>query len=93
MQGLENFTRLQGLVEPSGKSYYEIEIKPNSVIYCDIPYRATAKYNEIDFDYAKFYDWALAQTEPVFISEYDMPKDFICIAAKSKKSYTMCDGQ
>ena len=88
MQGLrqlETFTRLQGLVEPSGKSYYEIEIKPNSVVYCDIPYRSTSKYNEIDFDYDKFYEWCLSQKEPVFISEYEMPEsDFICIAAKNK---------
>ena len=68
------------------KSYDEIEIKPNSVIYCDIPYKNTGTYNEDAFDYDKFYDWALKQTQPIFISEYDMPNDFVCIAERNKLS-------
>lgn len=102
---LENMTRLQNLerlvrlgelsnygrdVIPSSLSYDQIDIKPNSVVYCDIPYKATAKYNENEFDYDRFYDWCLKQTQPVFISEYYMPEsDFICIAAK-QKTVAMC---
>lgn len=102
---LKNFSRLQNLerlvglgelsnygrdVIPSSLSYDQIDIKPNSVVYCDIPYKATAKYNENEFDYDRFYDWCLKQTQPVFISEYDMPEsDFICIAAK-QKTMAMC---
>lgn len=93
---LERLVRLGELsnygrdVIPSSLSYDQIDIKPNSVIYCDIPYRSTATYNEVDFDYDKFYEWCLRQTQPVFISEYDMPEsDFICIAAK-QKTVTMC---
>ena len=72
-------------ITATGVTYHEVEIKPNSVVYCDIPYRSTSKYNEIDFDYDKFYEWCLSQKEPVFISEYEMPEsDFICIAAKYK---------
>ncbi len=70
----------------SSLSYDEVDIKPNSVIYMDIPYRSTAKYNDVDFDYDKFYSWALSQSAPVFISEYNMPDDFVCIAAKHKTS-------
>lgn len=87
MQHLESLERLQSLerLHISAKSYDEIEVKPNSVIYCDIPYRNTATYNENDFDYDAFYDWCLRQSSPVFISEYDMPpSDFVCIAALSK---------
>lgn len=89
-RGVESIKRLErlqskGCIVPSSLSYYDVEIKPNSVIYCDIPYRATAKYNEVEFDYDKFYDWCLKQTQPLFISEYDMPEsDFICIGAKVK---------
>lgn len=72
-------------------SYDEVRILPNSVIYCDIPYRSTSKYNEIEFDYDRFYSWALSQTEPIFISEYEMPNDFICIASKNKKSHSKCN--
>lgn len=87
--------RLSGLnadnVHISNMSYDEIEIKPNSVIYCDIPYNGfTAYCNERQynktttfFDYDKFYDWCLQQNNPVFISEYNMPEDkFKCIYVK-----------
>ena len=64
----------------SKKSYEEVPILPNSVIYCDIPYYSTAGYNKSDFDYEKFYDWCMKQTAPVFISEYWMPEDkFECV--------------
>lgn len=91
IQNIEALNRLQnievkGNITNYNKSYNEIEIKPNSVIYCDIPYRNTGTYNEDAFDYDKFYDWALRRTEPIFISEYDMPNDFICIAERNKLS-------
>lgn len=70
------------------KSYDEIEIKPNSVIYVDIPYSQTNKYEvSKDFDYEKFYDWCGKQTELCFISEYNMPSDrFTCIAEIEHRS-------
>ena len=87
--------RLSGLnadnVHISNMSYDEIEIKPNSVIYCDIPYKDVLEYhngkqiNKLSpkFDYDKFYDWCLQQNNPVFISEYNMPEDkFKCIYSK-----------
>lgn len=55
--------------------YRDIEILPDSVIYCDIPYKDTANYNKEDFDHDAFYDWAEQQEQPVFISEYWMPED------------------
>lgn len=83
-QQLLNFERLKIY----NKSYDEIEIKPNSVIYCDIPYKSTNKYEvSKDFDYEKFYDWCEKQTELCFISEYDMPRDrFTCIAEIEHRS-------
>ena len=74
--------------EMTDKSYDEIEIKPNSVIYCDIPYKSTNKYEiSKDFDYEKFYSWCERQTELCFISEYSMPKDrFTCIAEIEHRS-------
>ena len=99
LQSLESFTRLQSLerlnqltklgnigfsVNTNSGLYDSVAIKPNSVIYCDIPYRNTEGYNEFEFDYNKFYEWCLKQTELVFISEYDMPEDFVCISEKEK---------
>ena len=99
LQSLESFTRLRSLerlkqlknltnigfsVNTTCGSYDSVVIKPNSVIYCDIPYKNTEGYNEFEFDYDRFYEWCLNQKELVFISEYDMPSDFICIAEKEK---------
>ena len=57
---------------------------PNSIIYCDPPYRGTAKYRE-HLDYEHFYQWcrdmkALGHT--LFVSEYNMPEDFTCVWEK-----------
>lgn len=76
LQRLERLERLESLC----KSYDEIRIKPNSIIYCDIPYKGTNKYNNIDFDHEAFYSWCQKQTELCFISSYEMPEDFIPIA-------------
>lgn len=61
--------------------YAEVPIPEGSVIYCDIPYEDTNVYNKAEqFDYERFYRWAETQTQPVFISSYNMPRDrFDCI--------------
>ena len=86
LQHLERVQSLQNLesLESNIGDYQNIQIKDNSVIYCDIPYKGTNKYST-DFDYERFYSWALKQTELVVISEYSMPDDFICIAQREKR--------
>ena len=74
LQRLQSLKRLQRL-QISQKSYDEVEIKHNSVIYCDIPYENTKGYKSGDFDHKKFYDWAVNQTELVFISSYHISDD------------------
>lgn len=74
----------------SAKSYDEVEIPENALIYCDPPYINTAGYG-VDFDHARFYDWCRAQKELVLISEYTMPDDFIPIWRK-QKAVTLCGG-
>ncbi len=68
--------------------YAKVEIPQDSVIYCDIPYEGTNVYNGAEhFDYERFYDWAEHQTEPVFISSYQMPPDrFDCIQEYTHRS-------
>lgn len=66
--------------------YRELEILPNSVIYCDPPYKGTGGYGMF-FDHEAFYDWCEKQTSLVLISEYWMSEDrFICIAEFERKS-------
>lgn len=68
--------------------YAKVEIPDDSVIYCDIPYEDTNVYNKAEgFDYERFYDWCEHQTQPVFISSYQMPEDrFDCIEEFSHRS-------
>ncbi len=85
LESLESLERLERL-ESLNKSYDEIEIKPDSLIYCDIPYRNTDDYNEGGFNHDKFYEWALRQKELTLISEYSMPEsDFKCVAEFEKR--------
>jgi len=64
-------------------SYDELPIPPNSIIYCDIPYKGTKQYSiSKDFDYNKFWEWCRKMTKnghTVFISEYNAPEDFKCV--------------
>lgn len=83
LQGLESLGSLERLTLSIG-SYKDVKIEPDSVIYCDIPYRGTAEYIG-GFNHDEFYSWCEKQTELVIISEYDMPRDrFVCIAEKEK---------
>lgn len=78
LQSLERLERLQSL------DYRRVRIKNNSVIYCDPPYKDTAKYT-VDFNHDEFYKWCKKQKQLTIISEYQMPEDFICIAEKEKR--------
>lgn len=83
LQSLGSLERLQRLTLSVG-SYKDVKIEPDSVIYCDIPYRGTAEYIG-GFNHDEFYSWCEQQTELVIISEYDMPRDrFVCLAEKEK---------
>ena len=83
LASLERLERLERLRITVG-SYDQVEILPDSVIYCDIPYEDTNAYThdkKQDFDFEKFYSWCEKQTEPLFISSYKMPADrFVCVA-------------
>jgi hypothetical protein len=71
--------------------YESVTIPEDSVIYCDIPYEDTNVYNKAEgFDYERFYQWCERQTQPVFISSYQMPTDrFDCIEEFAHRA-TLC---
>lgn len=102
LQSLESLERLKRLkrlerleinnLSIFNKSYDEIEILPDSVIYCDIPYINTncyGKKNIQTFDFDSFYKWAAEQKEIVFISSYWMPDGFIPVKEIIHRS-TLC---
>ena len=80
LQSLESLERLQRLqrlqrLEKFRGDYRNVKIQPDSLIYCDIPYKNTTEYSDGGFDHESFYDWAEMQSEPVIISEYAMPAE------------------
>ena len=66
------------------KPYYELELPPNSIVYCDPPYEGTTKYKD-DFNHVVFWDWCREKAKQghiVFVSEYNAPNDFECVWQK-----------
>lgn len=88
LESLERLQRLQSLerLEYTNKPYNDVEIEPESLIYCDIPYKNTAEYATGGFNHSAFYKWAHEQTNLVMVSEYNMPSDFVCVAACAKRN-------
>jgi hypothetical protein len=79
LQNLEHLRRLQRLQ----KDYREVEIYSDAVIYADPPYRQTKSYATTanGFDHEAFDEWVRSRNQPVYVSEYTMPSDFIEILA------------
>ena len=87
LQNLERLENLESYINSSSQDYSEIKIKPNSVIYCDIPYEGTETYFKQKFDYSRFYDWCCKQTEPLFISSYNISDPrFKCVSEFEHRS-------
>lgn len=99
LQSLERLERLQNLqrLEKKGGAveacidvfkgdYSAVAISRNATIYCDIPYRSTNCGHYEGFDWERFYDWVRAYPQPIYISEYTMPDDFVRVAAKVKRN-------
>lgn len=62
-------------------NYWEIDYAPNSLIYCDPPYKNTTGYKD-SFDHASFWYWVKVMTikgHQVFVSEYSAPPEFTSI--------------
>lgn len=69
-------------------SYRDLDIPPQSIIYCDPPYAGTTKYKD-DFDHDKFWQWCrdkVKEGHQVFVSEYNAPDDFECVWQKEIQS-------
>ena len=85
LENLQNLESLDRLDRLDRLDYSEVFIPDNSCIYCDIPYKSTNTYLS-QFDYERFYQWALSQEQNVFISEYEMPEDFYLVAEFDRTS-------
>lgn len=84
---LEQLERLERLEQPTfyNADYRDVVIKQNSIVYCDPPYKGTSTYsNENPFNHKEFYEWCRNLKHPLFVSEYQMPDDFIEILSINK---------
>jgi len=81
-------------IQFSNKSYFELEIPPNSTVYCDPPYKGVRGYKDkINHDF--FWDWVRGLVDDghtVFVSEYSAPDDFECVWEKVAKSSISANG-
>jgi site-specific DNA-adenine methylase len=73
LQQLHRLQRFQWFqwLSITSKDYREIEILPESIVYCDIPYQGTHDYGN-EFNHKEFFDWASSRKFPVYISEYNI---------------------
>lgn len=90
LECLEN-DKYTDLISITQADYQDVTIPENSIVYCDIPYIGTNSGSYQGFDYDRFYNWALQQ-DNIFISEYEMPDDFIPIANFKKQVNSTAKG-
>ena len=91
-QALIQHPKLQG-VQLLVSNFIDLQIPPNSLIYCDPPYANTTDY-KTNFDSDLFWEWCRIKSKTghtVFISEYMAPDDFECIWLKNKASSLTLD--
>lgn len=89
LESLQCLERLNGIdcpklpVEVSSISYDQYEYQDGDIVYCDPPYQGTKKYQQ-GFDHDAFWEWVRTRDYPVYVSEYNAPKDFVSIFKKEK---------
>lgn len=76
-------------------SYNQLLIPPESIIYCDPPYKGSTQYFQ-SFDHSLFWQWVRnvsQQGHRIFVSEYAAPSDFRCIWQKQLASSLSANGK
>jgi len=73
-------------VEFYNKSYLELNLPENSIVYCDPPYAGTTKYSNKDsFDQDEFWSWCDQMVKfghKVYVSEYSAPTGWNVVWSK-----------
>ena len=99
LQRLERLQRLQRLQSPESlekyknnlavtrKSYSDVAVPDNAVVYADPPYKGTCQDGyKCEFDYDTFEKWLNEVPFMVIVSEYNAPAGCIEIASIKKQS-------
>lgn len=91
---LKQVKKMEGVIFQN-LPYYQLQLPPNSVVYCDPPYENTSSYKVDKFDHILFWNWVRNVSEQghtVFVSEYNAPDDFECVWQKEAKSSLSANG-
>ena len=87
LQSLQRLEKYKNNLTVTRKSYADVAIPDNAVVYADPPYKGTAQTGyKRDFDYAAFEKWLNEVPFMVIVSEYNAPAGCVEIASIKKQS-------
>ena len=87
LQRLESLQKYKNNLTITRKSYADVAIPDNAVVYADPPYKGTnIEGYKCDFDYAAFEKWLNEVPFMVIVSEYNAPSGCVEIASVEKQS-------
>ncbi len=81
-------------VEFHHSGYDTLDIPPESLIYCDPPYRGTTGYKD-SFDHDSFWEWCRdmkSEGHAVYVSEYQAPTGIECVWERGLASSLAANG-
>lgn len=76
-------------LELHSRSYEDVDVHNNDVVYCDPPYRGTTGYRTGQFDHEKFDSTVESWVESgasVFVSEFNAPDHWEVVWTKTRKT-------
>ena len=86
-QSLERLQKYKNNLTITRKSYADVAIPDNAVVYADPPYKGTDQTGyKCDFDYAAFEKWLNEVPFMVIVSEYNAPAGCVEIASIKKQA-------
>ena len=86
-QSLQSLQKYKNNLTITRKSYADVAIPDNAVVYADPPYKGTSQTGyKCDFDYAAFEKWLNEVPFMVIVSEYNAPSGCVEIASIKKQS-------
>ena len=87
LQSLQRLEKYKNNLTITRKSYADVAVPDNAVVYADPPYKGTAATGyKCDFNYAEFEKWLNEVPFMVIVSEYNAPAGCVEIASIKKQS-------
>ena len=87
LQSLQRLEKYKNNLAVTRKSYADVAIPDNAVVYADPPYKGTDQTGyKCEFDYGEFENWLAAVPFMVIVSEYNAPAGCVEIASIKKQS-------